>query len=54
VALAAEPMWPRSLPHRLHRSRGTYGGAFSIENANSDFLGECGVIQTIGATALKE
>ena len=37
------------------RGHDTYDDAFSIENANGDFLGECGVgiSETIGATAPK-
>ena len=57
VALAAEPMAVPIARFRTAYTRGhdTYDDAFSIENANSDFLGECGVgiSETIGATAPK-
>jgi LPXTG-motif cell wall-anchored protein len=57
VALPAEPMAVPIARFRTAYTRGhdTYDDAFSIENANSDFLGECGVgiSETIGATAPK-
>jgi LPXTG-motif cell wall-anchored protein len=57
VALAAEPMAVPIARFRTAFTRGhdTYDDAFSIENANGDFLGECGVgiSETIGATAPK-
>ena len=57
VALPAEPMAVPIARFRTAYTRGhdTYDDAFSIENANSDFLGECGVgiSETLGATAPK-
>jgi len=57
VALPAEPMAVPIARFRTAYTRGhdTYDDAFSIENANGDFLGECGVgiSETIGATAPK-
>ncbi len=57
VAVAAEPMAVPIARFRTAYTRGhdTYDDAFSIENANNDFLGECGVgiSETIGATAPK-
>ncbi len=57
VALSAEPMAVPIARFRTAFTRGhdTYDDAFSIENANGDFLGECGVgiSETIGATAPK-
>jgi LPXTG-motif cell wall-anchored protein len=57
VALAAEPMAVPIARFRTAYTRGhdTYDDAFSIENANGDFLGECGVgiSETLGATAPK-
>ena len=57
VALAAEPVAVPIARFRTAYTRGhdTYDDAFSIENANGDFLGECGVgiSETIGATAPK-
>ena len=55
VALPAEPMAVPIARFRTAYTRGhdTYDDAFSIENANGDFLGECGVgiSETLGATA---
>ncbi|MBP8948332.1 MAG: hypothetical protein KBG73_05780 [Candidatus Promineofilum sp.] len=57
VALSAEPAAVPIARFRTAYTRGhdTYDDAFSIENANGDFLGECGVgiSETIGATAPK-
>lgn len=57
VAPAAEPVAVPIARFRTAYTRGhdTYDDAFSIENANGDFLGECGVgiSETIGATAPK-
>ena len=57
MALSAEPMAVPIARFRTAFTRGhdTYDDAFSIENANGDFLGECGVgiSETIGATAPK-
>ena len=57
AAPAAEPVAVPIARFRTSYTRGhdTYDDAFSIENANGDFLGECGVgiSETIGATAPK-
>ena len=57
VAPMAEAMAVPIARFRTAYTRGhdTYDDAFSIENANGDFLGECGVgiSETIGATAPK-
>ena len=57
VALPAEPMAVPIARFRTAYTRGhdTYDDAFSIENANGDFLGECGVgiSETLGAAAPK-
>ena len=57
VALPAEPMAVPIARFRTAYTRGhdTYDDAFSIENANGDFLGECcvGISETLGAAAPK-
>ena len=57
VAPAAEPVAVPIARFRTAYTRGhdTYDDAFSIENANGDFLGECGVgiSESIGASAPK-
>jgi hypothetical protein len=58
VALPAEPMAVPIARFRTAYTRGhdTYDDAFSIENANGDFLGECGVgiSETLGASRAQE
>ena len=57
AATSAEPVAVPIARFRTAYTRGhdTYDDSFSIENANGDFLGECGVgiSETIGATAPK-